>query len=199
MLDIDLSFNMSNIDSFIAFMKKYHPSFVTVLNTETNYCGTNSQASYSAFCEAVVNGRPSACYLTVAIKSSSTTGSKNDLVNLLSRMGIPDHELVQLKKTSIKKMQALTHEQISETEEKTTNHTKNELGVYHFTSGKGSKVKVTFDLQALSNGTIYSRVEVDSGTEVGGYTEKIREALPEGVVLLEGCNPNRQVHVSRNC
>jgi hypothetical protein len=196
MLDIDLSFQTSSIDSFIAFMKKYQPSFVTV--SHVGQLQHHSATSYSAFCEAVVNGRPSAFTLTVAVKSSSTVGNKSDLIYQLGHMGVPDHELAQLKKTSIRKMQALTHEQISETEEKTTQHVKNELGVYHFTSDKGTKIKVTFDLQALANGTIYSRVEIDSGIEVEGYTERIRAALPEGAVLLDDCSPSRMVHVARS-
>lgn len=197
MLDIDLGFRTSNIDSFIAFIKKYSPSFVTVVDSTQQVCGTNGIVSYNASCEALINGRPSSCKLEVQSKSHFTTGNKSDLMYQLAQMGVPDHETAQLKKTSIKKMQALTHEQISETEEKATLHLKNELGVYHFTSNKGAKIKVTFDLQALANGTIYSRVEIDSGREIDKYTEKIRAALPEGCVLLEDCSVNRQVFQHR--
>jgi hypothetical protein len=194
MLDVDLILQTSSIESFIALIKKCAPTVVAVNDNSGPLASYNRGESYMAQFDATLNGKPTLCVFQIQKTVQYHVASKPEVLQYLIRLGVPEADLSVLKKTTIKQLRAATHEQISEEEEITTVHTKNELGVYRFATIGGKAIKVAFDLACLSTGATRACITVDSGKEITDFTKQIRDAMPDGGIVVEDCGLTRNLH-----
>lgn len=193
MLDVDLSINTSNIESFIALIKKYAPPVVVVQDTThiiSNF--QNPGEVYKAFFDTQINGRSALCSFQIHKSTCYQASSKSEVLNWLTHLGVAEEQFSILRKITMKKLKEATHEQIAEDEETLTVHTKQSLGVYDFTTPKAA-IKVTFDLGALTQGCTRATVYVDYRKNIGNFTPQIKEAMAEGSIVVEDATMNRQV------